>query len=256
MSDDQTDILSRTARPPDRTEVTGPAQTDVYDVWEPTPERARGITVALVHGGFWREEYDRTHLAPLAEALARDGFHVASLEYPRIGMPGGGWPGTGAAVLARMESVHADTDLPDRVVVVGHSAGGQLALWLASSNRLPWLTGAVALGPCADLREVDRLGLSNDVVRDLLGGTPEEQPRNWADADPGQQHLTTPAAVVTGEFDDIVPAPVAQAYAASRDPGEPFTSAVARRADHFDLIDPASNAYLLLLAEVEELTLR
>lgn len=256
VSPDDSDILFRTARPPDRTEVTGPAQTDLYDVWEPTTERARGITVALVHGGFWREEYDRTHLAPLAEALARDGFHVANLEYPRIGMPGGGWPGTGDAVLARMESVHADTDLPDRVVVVGHSAGGQLALWLASSDRAPWLTGALALGPCADLREVDRLGLSDDVVRDLLGGTPEEQPQAWADADPGVQRLTVPAVIVTGEFDDVVPASVTQAYVASRAEGEPLTTAVAKRADHFDIADPATDAYLLLLAEVEELTLR
>ena len=256
VSPDDTDILFRSARPPDRTEVTGPARTDLYDVWEPAPERARGITVALVHGGFWREEYDRTHLAPLAEALARDGFHVANLEYPRVGMDGGGWPGIGEAVRARMESVRADTDLPDRVVAVGHSAGGHLALWLASSDRLPWLTGVLALGPCADLREVDRLGLSNDAVRDLLGGTREERPEAWADADPGVQRLTVPAVVVTGEFDDIVPADVGRAYAASRAEGEPFTAAVARRADHFDLIDPATDAYLLLLAEVEELTLR
>ncbi len=256
VSDEQSDILSRTARAPDRTEVTGPAQTDVYDVWEPTTERARGITVALLHGGFWREEYDRTHLAPLAEALARDGFHVANLEYPRTAMPGGGWPGTGDAVLARMESVHADTDLPGRVVVVGHSAGGHLALWLASSDRLPWLTGALALGPAADLREVDRLGLGDDAARALLGGTPQERPREWVDADPAQQRLTVASVVVTGEFDDIVPAAVAEAYAATRAEGEPFTSSVVRRADHFDLIDPTTNAYLLLLAEVEELTLR
>ena len=105
VSDDDTDILFRSARPPDRTEVTGPLQTDVYDVWEPAPDRARHVTVALVHGGFWREEYDRAHVAPLAEALARDGFHVANLEYPRTGMPGGGWPGTGTSVVARLEAV-------------------------------------------------------------------------------------------------------------------------------------------------------
>ncbi|MFQ6172176.1 alpha/beta hydrolase family protein [Oryzobacter sp. R7] len=256
MSENQTDILFRSARPPDRTEVTGPGPTDLYDVWEPTPERARGITVALVHGGFWRAEYDRTHLAPLAEALARDGFHVANVEYPRTGMDGGGWPGTGAAVRARMESVRADEHLPGRVVAVGHSAGGHLALWLASEDRLPWLTGVVALGPCADLREVDRLGLSADAARDLLGGTREERPDAWADADPGRQRLTTPAAIVTGEADDIVPASVTEAYRAGRADGEPLSTAVARRADHFDLVDPATDAYLLVLAEVEELTLR
>lgn len=255
VSDDDTDILFRSARPPDRTEVTGPLQTDVYDVWEPAPGRARGITVALVHGGFWREQYDRTHANPLAEALARDGFHVANLEYPRIGMPGGGWPGTGTSVVARLESVHADTHLPDRVVVVGHSAGGHLALWLASSDHVPWLTGVVALAPAADLGEVDRLGLGDDAARALLGGTPDEVPDAWVDADPARQHLTLPAVIVTGELDDIVPATVVDSYVASREAGEPLRTAVARRADHFDVIDPTTGAYLLVLAEVEELTL-
>ena len=169
MSDDP-EILSRHVRPPDRTEVTGPEATDVYDVWEPEPHRARSITVALVHGGFWRERYDRAHLAPLAEALTRDGFHVANLEYPRTGMPGGGWPGTAAAVLARLGSVHEDTDLPDSVVAVGHSAGGHLVLWAASRERAPWLRGVVALAPVADLLEADRLHLGDDAARALLGG--------------------------------------------------------------------------------------
>ncbi|MBM6404563.1 alpha/beta hydrolase [Phycicoccus sp. CSK15P-2] len=254
MSEDP-DLLRRTARGPDRTEFTGPEQTDVYDVWEPEPHRARGVTVALVHGGFWREQYDRAHLAPLAEALARDGFHVASLEYPRIGMPGGGWPGTGRALLARLGAAHDDTDLPDLVVVVGHSAGGHLALWLASGGRAPWLLGVVALAPAADLGEVDRLHLSNDAARALLGGGPDEAPDAWADADPARQRLTTSAVVVTGEVDDVVPASVVDAYVRSRGRDEPLHTAVARGADHFDVVDPESPAYLLLLAEVEELTL-
>ncbi len=255
VSDDDTDILARSARPPDRTEVTGPLQTDVYDVWEPAPGRARGITVALVHGGFWREQYDRTHANPLAEALARDGFHVANLEYPRIGMPGGGWPGTGTSVLARLESVHEDTHLPDRVVVVGHSAGGHLALWLASGDHAPWVTGVVALAPAADLAVVDRLGLSSHAARELLGAAPGDAPDAWADADPARQRLTRPAVIVTGELDDVVPAEVVESYVASRSPDEPLRTAVARGADHFDVIDPDSSAYLLVLAEIEELAL-
>lgn len=248
--------MSRPARQPDRTEVTGPEQTDVYDVWEPDPHRARGITVALVHGGFWREQYDRAHQSPLAEALSADGFHVANLEYPRIGMPGGGWPGTGAALLARVESLRADTHLPDTVVLVGHSAGGHLVLWLASDDRAPWLRGVVALAPAADLGEVHRLHLSDDAASALVGGTPEEAPEAWADADPARQRLTTPAVVVEGELDDIVPASVVDGYERSRTADEPFHRALARGADHFDVIDPQHPAYLLLLAEVEELTLR
>lgn len=253
MSDD---VLTRTARQPDRTEVTGPEQTDVYDVFDPDPHRARGVTVALVHGGFWREQWDRAHQSPLAEALSRDGFHVANLEYPRIGMPGGGWPGTGEALLARAEAVHADPDLPETLVLVGHSAGGHLVLWAASSGRAAWVHGVLALAPAADLGEVHRLHLSDDAASALLGGGPEEVPEAWAEADPARQRLTTPTVVVTGELDDVVPASVVERYAASRTDDEPFHAAVARGADHFDVVDPEHAAYLLLLAEVEELTLR
>ncbi|HET7761423.1 MAG TPA: alpha/beta hydrolase [Phycicoccus sp.] len=255
MSDADPEILTRRVRPPDRTEVSGPAATDVYDVFEPDPARARGVTVALLHGGFWRERYDRAHLAPLAVALARDGFHVANLEYARVGMPGGGWPGTGAAVLAGLEALRGDTDLPDTVVVVGHSAGGHLALWVASEGRAPWLRGVLALAPVADLAEADRLHLSDDAARALVGGSSGERPEAWADADPARQRLTTPAVVVTGDHDDVVPAAVPEAYAASRTPDEPLHTAVARGADHFDLVDPEHPAYLLVLAEIEELTL-
>ncbi|MGL4177879.1 MAG: alpha/beta hydrolase family protein [Dermatophilaceae bacterium] len=254
--DDEPGILQRLARPPDRTEVTGPLATDVYDVWEPAPARARGITVAVVHGGFWRERYDRTHVGPLAEALARDGFHAANLEYPRVGMPDGGWPGTGTAVLAQVEAVRADPDLPGRVVVVGHSAGGHLALWLASSDRAAWLTGVVALAPAADLGEVDRLGLSDGAAHALLGSGPADAPERWADADPARQHLGVPTVILTGDADDVMPASVVDRYLATRRADEPLHTAVARGAGHLDLVDPSSSAYLLLLAEVEELTLR
>ena len=253
MSD--ADILHRPARQPDRTEVTGPEQTDVYDVFEPEPHRARGVTVALVHGGFWRERHDRAHLAPLAEALARDGVHVANLEYPRTGMPGGGWPGTGEALLATLTAARADTHLPDPLVLVGHSAGGHLVTWLASEDRVEGLLGVVGLGPVVDLGVADRLHLGDDAARAFLGGTPDEVPDAWAAADPGRQRLTAPAALVSGELDDVVPAEVVEAYAASRGPGAPLTTALARGADHFALVDPDAPAYLLLLAEVEELTL-
>jgi acetyl esterase/lipase len=253
MSD--SDLPSRAARPPDRSEVTGPEQTDVYDVWEPPVDRHRGVTVALVHGGFWRPQYDRAHLAPLAETLARDGFHVANLEYPRVGMPGGGWPGTGTALLTTLRAVHDDTHLPGHVVAVGHSAGGHLVLWAASEDRAPWLVGVVALAPAADLREVHRLGLSDHAARNLLGPDADEEPASWDDADPARQRLTVPAVIITGEVDDVVPASVTDAYVASREEGEPLHTAVARGAGHFDVIDGAHPSYLLLLAEIEELAL-
>lgn len=253
-------ILAASARPPDRTEVTGPAPTERFDVWEPAPDRPdrheRGVTLALVHGGFWRAAYDRTHLGPLAAALADDGFHVANLEYARVGMPGGGWSGTGRSVEAGLRAVLADEDLPSHAVVVGHSAGGHLALWLASRPDPPaGLVGAVALAPASALRVVHDLGLSDGAAEALLGCSPDDGPEAWAEADPARHPLTVPTVVLTGGRDDVVPDAVDAAYRRSRTPADPVHFGVVASADHFDLIDPSHEAYFTLLAHLEELTL-
>jgi pimeloyl-ACP methyl ester carboxylesterase len=106
-----------------------------------------------------------------------------------------------------------------------------------------------------DLATADALHLGEDAARAFLGGAPDEVPDAWAAADPGRQRLTARAALVSGERDDVVPPAVVDAYAASRPADAPLTTAVVRGADHFDLIDPDHAAYLLVLAEIEELTL-
>ncbi len=78
---------------PSRTNAYGPDPAQMYDVRLPTGE-PQGTTVVIIHGGFWQTEWDRTHAASQAQAFADHGFHVAVLEYRRVGMAGGGWPGT------------------------------------------------------------------------------------------------------------------------------------------------------------------
>ena len=85
-------------------------------------------------------------------------------------------PGPATRCSRASTSVHADTRLPDRVVVVGHCAGGHLVLWVASSDHAPWVTGVLALARAADLAGVDRLGLSDDGARGSFGGRPDEAP--------------------------------------------------------------------------------
>ena len=240
---------------PSRTEVTGPLATDLYDVWEPEPGRARGLTVALIHGGYWRATYDRSYLQPLADGLAHDGFHVANLEYSRISVPRGGWPGTGDTVRERLDAVRADEHLPDRVIVVGHSAGGHLALWLGSQGRAPWLVGAVGLAPAADLAVLQRLRVSDDVAELLVGCAPNVCPEQWADADPAVQRLDVPAVVLVGGQDEDLPEAVVDGWVDRRMPTEIVRVHRLAEADHFDLVDPGHRAYLLLLAEIEELAL-
>jgi acetyl esterase/lipase len=240
------------ASPPD------PLATQVYDVWEPRAN-PHGVTVALVHGGFWRAAYDRHHLAPLAAALADDGFHVANLEYARVGMPSGGWPGTGNSVLAQVEALRADEHLPAQVISVGHSAGGHLVLWLASLPAPPeHLLGVLALAPAADLREVHRLGLSAGAAAELLGCAPDSDPDSeaelWDSADPARQRLHRPARILTGGRDDLIPASVPTAYLNSRTTGEPVAAIDIEDADHFDVIDPGHAAYRTVRALLIELS--
>lgn len=242
---EQHPVFGRSARVPDRTVVMGPGETEVYDVWEPRGP-ALGTTVVLVHGGFWRARYDRQHLTPLASALADDGFHVANIEFPRVGMPGGGWPGMGQAVAARVDAVLLDPALPDRLALVGHSAGGHLVLWLASSERSPRVSRVIALAPAVPLTEVHARGLSEGAAAELMGCQPADDPQRWEQADPASQRVTTPTVVLWGPADADIPPAMVASYAASRTGDEPVTVTEVPGADHFDLIDPSHAAYAVL----------
>ena len=129
--------------------------------------------VVFIHGGYWRARYSLDHAGILCQALAEAGFAVWNVEYRRIGQPGGGWPGTfGDALQAvrHVQSLAATFPLdPQHIVLMGHSAGGHLALWAAGAHRLPAAGGfgvaeplalkaVVALAPVGDLRQ--RVGAS------------------------------------------------------------------------------------------------
>jgi pimeloyl-ACP methyl ester carboxylesterase len=124
-----------------------------------------------------------------------------------------------------------------RVVVVGHSAGGHLALWAASGAPASGLVATVALAPVADLVEADRERLGDGAVRAFLGADPADR----ADLDPVR--LVTPSQpvrLVHGALDDVVPVAQSQAYVAAH---QGASVEVVPDADHFDLIDPASAAW-------------
>ncbi len=133
-------VLTRPAPEPDRTVAYGDAPDQVADLRLPAGAGPARPLVVVVHGGFWRAEYDRRHTGPLAAALAAHGYPVAQLEYRRTGQPGGGWPGTLTDVLTGVAElpVLAAEALPGRVslaapILVGHSAGGHLALYVAAT---------------------------------------------------------------------------------------------------------------------------
>jgi acetyl esterase/lipase len=210
--------------------------------------------VVLVHGGFWRERYRRDLMVPLEGDLVERGRAVWNLEYRRV-RGAGGWPATLEDVAAGVDRLRdlAGTAVLDlgSVTVVGHSAGGHLALWLAGRRRLP--DGApggvpevvpaqvVGLAPVADLRAADAAGLSDGAVRELLGGGPDEQPARWAAADPlGLVGHGVPTLLVHGHLDEDVPPEQSERYVARATlAGDPVDLVVGPWA-HLDLIDPAA----------------
>jgi acetyl esterase/lipase len=199
----------------------------------------------MIHGGFWRSRFDLSHSANLCEGLTRAGFPTANIEYRRMGQAGGGWPGTLDDVLAAVQ--FARGHVQNAAVVMGHSAGGHLALWLAS--ELPDLAGVVALAPVASLKLGWERNLSNGAVRDFLGGSPDEVPERYASADPAERAARVERTLIHGTTDDIVPLELSRAYvtARSRDLNPPRLVELSG-ADHFTVIDPENPALYAALA--------
>src|SRR5919197_1102696 len=152
----------------------------------------RGVAVVL-HGGFWRAEFTLATTRATATDLARRRGATGNVEYRRIGA-GGGVPETLEDVVAAVRAIPVSAS---RVVAIGHSAGGQLALWLASTGLL---TAAVSLGGVCDLREGARLGVGDGAVAAFV------RDADLAPVDPMQRLPTgVPQLLVHGNLDDRVP---------------------------------------------------
>jgi acetyl esterase/lipase len=202
--------------------------------------------VVNIHGGFWKAAYDLEHNGHMCEALRAKGVATWSLEYRRIGNEGGGWPGTYADVKAG--AVYAKTlareyaiDL-QRVIVMGHSAGGHLAL--LAGQDVKWLKGVISLSGVADLRRAHELKLSQGIVAKFLGATPEEAPERYREASPIERvPVRKPVVLIHGEEDKIVPIEIARGYAeASRKAGGKVELDVVP-GGHFEVIDPETEQW-------------
>jgi len=208
--------------------------------------------IVFIHGGFWRSAYDLTLAEPQAADTVARGYAAWNIEYRRLGDPGGGYPGTlddvGTAVdlLAELD---APLDL-DRVVVVGHSAGGQLAFWVGQRQD-PDVSPSLVVGqaPVADFAAA--ADLSGGAVAEFMGGTPEERPDAYAFADPLRLlPVKVPQLIVHGDSDVHVPVESIDAYVAAAGDGLVFRKFIA--ADHFDLIDPSHDSWQFVLSTIEE----
>jgi len=181
----------------------------------------------LVHGGFWRARYGLDLEHALARDLVARGWTVWNVEYRRLG-DGGGWPATYDDVRAAIAALPVAAD---RLVAIGHSAGGHLAMRAAADARL---TGVVSQAGALDLYELWRRGTSDNVVRQFLGGSPDEVPDAYEAATPLPPSV--PTLLVHGALDEDVPPEISRGFAG----GE---LVVIEDEGHMEHLDPASRCW-------------
>ena len=208
--------------------------------------------VIFIHGGFWRAAYDLNHAGHICAALTQAGYATWNLEYRRIGEAGGGWPGTmddvlaGAQYLPKLASKY-NLDI-NNVVAAGHSAGGQLALWLAAQSVA--LRGVTSLAGVCDLRRAWELKLSNTVVEQLLGGTPKQVPKRYDLASPIELlPMKTPQRLLHGTADNIVPFEMSEHFARK---SRNAKLVKLDGAGHFELIDPRAKEWATVRKNITE----
>ncbi len=222
----------------------------------------------VIHGGFWQSAYDLSHIGHLCAAFTHVGIITCNIEYRRLGNTGGGWPGTfqdlGLATDYVLETLSSDPRVDSaKRAVIGHSAGGHLALWLVSRHRIPKdsplhsaekyrLGSAVALAGVCDLRNAWKQRLGNGVVARLMGGAPDQYPDRF---DAGSPIELLPSGskqvLIHGTADNIVPISQSERFVERAEQlGEQPTLVKLEGVGHFELIDPESDAWSTVAAAV------
>ena len=240
-------VLMRVAPVPPLSSTYGPLPDQVADCYLSADSdlAATRPLLLLIHGGYWRPQYDREHLRTLAAALAHAGWQVASIEYRRI-------PGDPDAMVADVGA--AITTIPNQfaghngqVIIIGHSAGGHLALWAAAQVALAepsrtQIAGVIALAAVSDLELAQQLDLNDGGVRDFLGCPAQER----ADLNPMHLPPLCPVTCLHGNLDSLVPITLSRNYVAAY-AGSTVNLIEIEGIAHFELIDPSSIAWPVVL---------
>lgn len=240
---DSADVLTDPPPPAADARIAyGPEPLQFGDLRVPPGDGAFPLALVL-HGGYWQATYNLIHTGHLCEALRDAGIASWNLEYRCLGVPGGEWPGAAEDLeraLAYLDELPFAHD--GRTVLVGHSAGGQLALWASKRSGLP----VVALAPVSDVRDaVERRGPESAPGRFMA-------PEHFADGSPLELlPLGARQIVIHGDADDDVPYEMSRSYVAAAN-GEAELVTLAGTG-HFEPIDPQAPAFEQTLDAIRKL---
>lgn len=254
----------------------GPEPLQFGELRVPSAKGPHPVAI-VIHGGCWlgkigdmdERAVSMENVRPVAAALTDAGIATWNIEYRRLGQAGGGWPGTfhdvaHAADFVRTLARDHPLDLK-RVITIGHSAGGHLALWLAARSKLPKtsdlymadplrVTGVVDLDGPPDLQAtlaVQQPICGSPVITNLIGGSPAERPDRYRDASPIE---LLPLGVGQEIFAGRMFASQAAPYeAAGKRTGDALHTTVLPEAGHFVFIDPQSDVWPQVVASVRRL---
>ncbi len=258
---------------PDHRLAYGTDSSEYGELRLPTGRGPHPVAI-MIHGGCFKAAYATAKdLGGMAEALRQDGIATWNVEYRRLGQPGGGWPGTYLDVARAVDHLRAlapqyDLDLK-RVIVVGHSAGGHLAMWTAVRHRLPTASPLYVADPLPLRGVIDLAGpidvskniqgyeslCRDSVITTLLGGTPAAVPDHYAHASAvSVLPLGIPQVIVVGSHEEFVPLPLVRAYeeAATR-AGDSIRVILIPGAGHFEIATPKAFTWPRVRSAIQSL---
>lgn len=266
------EVAALPAPPPDHKVAYGSAPQQFGHLRLPKGQGPCPVVV-YVHGGCYKAEYSIAHAGAVEQALADAGIAVWSLEYRRVGDPGGGWPGTFQDLASGADHLRAlATTYPldlKRVVAAGHSAGGNSALWLAARRKIapdsPLYTadplaigGVLALAPAGDFADMYAKDGCGGIIGPLMGGSPEQHPDRYRAAAPGELlPIGVPQVIViAGRDERFMEFGRRYAARAKRAGDEQLFIVEAPQSGHFDVVAPTTPTWALVQQSLDDLFTR
>ncbi len=239
-------VTELTQTTPDEMIRYGEQPDQFIEAWLPDGE-AKELDIVFIHGGCWLKAYDIVHSRSITADLKAKGYRTWSLEYRRSDQENPGWPHSLEDVVQAVQSLAKNGKLVlSNTVLMGHSAGGHLAL-LAAAKQLPDVKAVVGLAAITDINSYAQgeNGCQKSTLQ-FMGGSESEKPEQYLLANPISHKLHTSSYLIYGDADNIVPVAQSQAVATSQ-------QILVAGAGHFDFIHPQSQAWLKALALLETL---